>query len=89
MAEERKPVSKSLQLGLSFVAGGGIICMVIAAGIGVVGGDSVDASGLNLLFALGAAALIAGILAWFLVVRPDLSFDDINQPMYHGHHDGH
>ncbi len=89
MADENKPVSKSLQLGLSFMAGGGIICMVIALGVGVVSGDSVDATALNLLFALGAAALIAGILAWFLVVRPDTHFDDINQPMFTGHHDEH
>lgn len=85
MNEDNKP----LPLGLAFITGIGLTLMVISAAIGVVSGDAVDAGALSLLFALGAAALIAGILAWFLVVRPDTHFDDINEPMYHGHHDEH
>jgi len=77
--------SKALKLGLSFVSGIGITLMVIAAGIGVIGG--VEDSALGLLFAAGTAMLITGIIIWFAVVRPDTTFDDINEPHYHGHHD--
>jgi hypothetical protein len=81
--------SKILQLGLAFVAGTGLILMVITAAVGVISGEGMDSSALGLLFAAGTALLISGIVAWFAVVRPDLSFDDINEPMYHGHHDEH
>jgi hypothetical protein len=63
--------------------------MLLVAAVGVINGESMDASGLGLLFAAGTAMLISGIIVWFAVVRPDLRFDDINQPMYHGHHDEH
>jgi Na+-driven multidrug efflux pump len=80
---------KSLNLGLAFVAGIGLILMVIAAAVGVISGDSIDSGALGVFFAIGAAMLISGIVAWFAVLRPDKHFDDINQPVYHGHHDEH
>jgi hypothetical protein len=86
---ENSSAAKSLPIGLAFIAGIGLILMVIVAGIGVVSGDSIDPAALNLLFALGTATLIAGIIAWFVITRPDTHFDDINEPMYHGHHDEH
>lgn len=89
MSEDNSSTSKSLNLGLAFIAGAGLTLMVIVAGVGVVSGDSIDHAALNLLFALGTATLIAGIVAWFVVTRPDTNFDDINEPMYHGHHDDH
>jgi hypothetical protein len=82
--------SRSLQVGLAFIAGTGLTLMVVAAGIGVVNGTADDGA-LGLLFAVGVALLVSGIIAWFAVVRPDTHFDDINVPMYHGHehHDEH
>ena len=84
MSSENNPPN-ALKLGLSFVAGTGLFLMVTAAAVGVIGG--VEDSALGLLFATGAAMLITGILVWFAVVRPDVTFDDINEPHYHGHHD--
>ena len=81
--------SRTVRLGLAFIAGLGMTLMIVAAGIGVVTGDNIDSSSLGLFFAVGFAMLATGIIAWFAVVRPDTHFDDINQPMYHGHHDEH
>lgn len=82
--------SKQLQIGLAFIAGIGLTLMVVVAGIAVVG-PAMDSSTLGLVFAVGAAMLITGIIAWFAVTRPDTHFDDINVAMYHGHdhHDAH
>lgn len=82
--------SKILQVGLAFVAGTGLTLMMVVAGIAVVD-PTVDSGTLGLLFAVGVALLLTGILAWFGVVRPDTHFDDINVPLYHGHdhHDEH
>ena len=82
--------SRTLRVGLSFISGLGLIFMVVSAGVGVINPPT-DSSTLSLLFAVGVAMLISGIVAWFLVVRPDTHFDDINVPMYHGHdhHDEH
>jgi uncharacterized membrane protein len=79
--------SHTLQIGLAFVSGVGITLMVVAAAVGVVGG--VESAALGLLFAMGTAMLLTGIIVWFAVVRPDTRFDDINEPQYHGHHDEH
>lgn len=79
----------SLRVGLAFVAGIGLTLMVVAAGFAVVAAEGVDNSGLGLMFGVGLAMLVTGIIAWFAVVRPDTHFDDINEPMYHGHHEEH
>ncbi len=84
-SETSSPSSNQLKLGLAFVAGIGLTIMVIAAGIGVIGG--VENSALGLLFAVGTAMLITGIIVWFAVERPDAHFDDINEAQYHGHDD--
>jgi hypothetical protein len=81
--------SRAVRLGLAFIAGAGLTLMIIAAGFGVITGENVDSASLGLFFAVGFAMLATGIIAWFAVVRPDTHFDDINQPMYHGHHDDH
>ncbi|MBZ0304294.1 MAG: hypothetical protein K8J31_31450 [Anaerolineae bacterium] len=85
------PPSRTMQVGLAFVAGIGLTLMIVVAGIAVVSGETVDSSALNILFLLGVAMLVTGLAAWFGVVRPDTHFDDINVPMYHGHdhHDAH
>jgi hypothetical protein len=83
------PPSRTLRLGLAFIAGLGLTLMIVVAGIGVVIGESAQGASMGLIFAAGVAMLATGIIAWFAVVRPDTHFDDINQPMYHGHHDDH
>jgi hypothetical protein len=89
VADEHNQANKSLEVGLSFVTGTGLLVMVTAAAIGVISGASIDPGALGLLFAVGVAMLVTGIIVWFAVVRPDTHFDDINEPMYHGHHDEH
>ncbi len=83
--------SRTVLAGLAFIAGAGLTLMIIAGGIGVVGGEAADSASLSLLFILGVAMLISGSVAWFAIVRPDTHFDNINVPMYHGHdhHDDH
>lgn len=81
-----------LQLGLSFCAGAGLTLMMVAVGIGVVQGEGADGGLLGILFVIGVGLLAAGIIAWFAVTQPHTHFDDINDPLYHGHdheHDEH
>lgn len=81
-----------LTLGLSFIAGGGVTLMIVALAIGVA--DPAQESLVWLLFLVGLAMMIGGIVAWLGVVRPHENFDDIDQPLYDGHdhdddHDDH
>ena len=80
----------SLTLGLAMLAGLGMTMMIVAAGIGVVGGIDSDSALVGWLFIAGVAMFIVGGFGWSGVVRPWETFDDINQPLYHGHdHDDH
>jgi hypothetical protein len=75
-------------LGLAVLAGLGFILMMIALGMGVIGGADADSSAVGLLFAVGLALFILGAVGWFATARPDRHFDDINVPQYTGHHEG-
>jgi ABC-type nickel/cobalt efflux system permease component RcnA len=77
---------RSLIIGLAMVGGLGLTLMVIALGLGVVGGENADSYSIGLFFITGLALLIVGIASWFAVTRPDQHFDDINVPQYTGHH---
>lgn len=70
---------------LSMLGGLGIVMMVVAAAVGVVLPD-IDSGLIGVLVMLGAGLLVAAIAGWVLVVRPYENFDDINEPLYHGHH---
>jgi hypothetical protein len=86
--EQRQPSSQPVQFGLALTAGGGLILMIIALGIGVVSADA--GSLVGTLFLLGLLLLIVGIVAWIGYTRPFANFDDINEAKYHGHaHDDH
>lgn len=67
------------------IGGAGIVTMIAGAMIGVVLPD-VDSAAIGLLILAGGGALIAAIAGWVGVVQPYTKFDDITQPMYHGHH---
>jgi hypothetical protein len=82
------PANNSTVLGLSFVAGLGLILMILALSIGMIQGSAADGSTIGLLFITGLALLIVGGVGWFAVVQPQKHFDDINQPQDDGHH-GH
>lgn len=77
----------ALTLSLSMLAGGGVVLMMFAAGIGVIQGGS---DLVNLMFAAGLGMFVAGTAGWAGVVRPWEDFDDINVGIYEGHaHNDH
>jgi hypothetical protein len=81
------PSNKPIPFGLSMTAGAGLILMIIALGFGVVQGQAANSTAIGLTFAGGLGLLIIGIGGWLATVQPFKHFDDINQPMYTGHHD--
>ncbi len=81
-------------LGFSFLAGLGIVLMIIALGVGVIGGNTEAAANnstiISLLFVAGLLFFIAGAVAWVGVTQPFRNFDNINIPADdpgHGHDD--
>lgn len=86
MATETVRKFTPLTMGLSMIAGLGLILMLIALSIGVIEGAEADSTAVGLLFAGGVGLMIVGIGAWFAVVQPQKHFDDINVPLYSGHH---
>jgi hypothetical protein len=77
--------SKSLLTGLSMIGGLGITMATLAAAIGVVLPDA-NSSVVGLVALSGAALLVLSVGGWFVATQPHKHFDDINQPLYHGHH---
>lgn len=75
-------------LGMSMIAGLGVILIVIALGIGVIQGSAADSSGIALAFITGIGLFVIGAVGWFGLTQPQRHFDDINQPLDDGHH-GH
>ncbi len=82
-AEETKQ-NDLLLTWLSALGGGGIVVMMLAAGIGVINPE-IDSSLIGLAVLAGAAALLMSIGGWTITVQPYKNFDDINQPLYSGH----
>lgn len=83
--EQTNEVSQSLLIGLSMLGGIGITLMVVAAGVGVVQAEA-DAGQVGTYVLLGAGLLVMAIAGWFVAVQPHKNFDDINVPLYTGHH---
>jgi len=81
------PISKPIPFGLSLTAGAGLILMILALGFGVVQGANANSTAIGLTFAGGLGLLIIGVVGWLATVQPFNHFDDINVPMYTGHHD--
>ena len=78
--------NNSLTVGFASLSGIGFIAMLAALAVGVSQGDSADNNALGLLFVAGLLMFIAGVAVWMAGVRPWERYDDINVPMYHGHH---
>ncbi len=85
-SEMYKPRNK-VSWALSFVTGLGFVLMAIALAMGVIQGENADSNTIGLLFIVGVALFIGGLVAWFAMVQPHKHFDDINHPEYTGHHD--
>jgi len=83
------PSSQPIPFGLSLAAGGGLVLMMVALGIGVVNADAAAGGLVGTLFIAGVLLLVAGIGAWIAYTRPFDHFDDINVANYtgHAHHD--
>jgi hypothetical protein len=77
-----------LTLTLAMVAGTGVVLMIVALGVGVIGGEDAG-SAPGILFGAGFLAMIVGSVAWYGVVQPHKHFDDINVPLDDGHGHGH
>jgi len=77
--------NNGLLIGISMIGGAGITVMMVAAGVGVID-PNIDDQMIGLLLLTGLVAVIGACVAWFAVVQPHKNFDDINQPLYHGHH---
>ena len=75
----------ALTLGLALLAGSGATLMIVALGIGVVGGED-NQNLVGLLLIIGLGILMGGVIGWAGVVQPWANFDDINEPLYFGHH---
>jgi hypothetical protein len=93
METQGHPSRQPIQFGLSLVAGGGLVLMIVALGVGVVNAEAANGGLVGTLFIAGLLLLIAGIGAWIGYTRPFAHFDDINEPKYtghaHDHHDDH
>ncbi len=71
----------------AFVAGGGIILMILALGLNAMrGGDTSGTIGLIML--LGLILLVSGTGGWLVQYQPWKKFDDLTTPLYTGH-EGH
>ncbi len=78
---------QGVPLGLSLLGGLGLTLAIAALALGVVQPAGTDVSWAGLLLVAGLLIFVSAFAAWFGAVRPDQHFDDINQPLYHGHAD--
>lgn len=79
-------------LGMAMIAGFGLILLVTALALGVIGGAAADGNLIGLLFIVGLGMFFAGIAGWFGLTQPHRHFDDINVPAeddHHGHDEDH
>lgn len=76
-------------LWVSFVAGLGVILMVIALGVGAVQGEAANGTVIGLLLIAGVILFLLGAIAWFGLTQPQKHFDDISQPAPDDHHTAH
>src|SRR5687768_16905311 len=73
----------------AFIIGGGLILLMLGYGISAAQGGSVLSSTvLDIMMIVGATLMVAGFIAWMLVVKPSKNFDDWSVPLYTGHHHG-
>lgn len=83
--QETQQPNEGLLTGLSMIGGIGITLIVVALAYGVVI-ETADSGLIGMLVLGGFGALVIAIGGWVAVTQPHRNFDDINQPMYHGHH---
>ena len=80
-----KESRNAVTIGLAFLTGLGFTLMMIALGGGAIAGEAANGDAVGLAFVVGLAMFAGGLISWLAVAQPHKNFDDINQPMYHGH----
>lgn len=70
---------------LAFLIGAGIVLAIVALMLAAFG--TVDSNLTNSLLLVGIAFIVIGIIAWLVMVRPWEEFDDLQTPLYTGHHE--
>jgi hypothetical protein len=73
---------EALALGFAMLAGLGLVVMMAVGGVGVIQGADADGEILGVLFAAGAAAMVAGAGAWMGITRPWESFQSVTEGYY-------
>jgi ABC-type nickel/cobalt efflux system permease component RcnA len=84
----------SLTVAFAFVAGTGVVLMMLAGAIGVIQGASANNDLLGLMFMAGTAFLIVGGVAWTGIIRPWEDYPSVTEGFFevtpapqHAHHD--
>ena len=78
--------NNSITVALAAVTATGFILMALALAVGVIGGAEANENTIQQMFLGGLILFIVGVAVWGGVVQPWKNFDDINKPLYHGHH---
>jgi predicted flap endonuclease-1-like 5' DNA nuclease len=65
------------------VAGLGILFAMVA---GILIGFGDDSDAVNTLFLVGLGLVVLGVAGWLAVLRPWEQYDDLQTPLYKGHH---
>jgi hypothetical protein len=83
----------ALSVAFAFVAGTGVILLILVGAIGVIQGSAADSDVMGLLFVAGIALLVVGGLTWAGIVRPWEEFPSVTEGFYEtavvasSHHD--
>lgn len=86
MSTETHNTPPHLTTGLAMLGGLGMFLALTGLALGVIQGAEADGGLIGLLLVVGLMLLALAVASWMAVVRPFDHFDDINQPIYHGHH---
>ncbi len=70
----------------AFVAGGGLLLIILAFGLAAMRGSD-NGGALNGMLLIGALLLVGGTIGWLVQFRPWTKFDDWSTPLFTGHDD--
>jgi hypothetical protein len=86
----RKPLTNS-EITLAFVIGGGLTLLIFGYGLAAAQAatPNFDPSNLSLMMLIGGILVVIGFIAWLVIVRPWVNFDNWATPLYTGHEHEH
>ena len=88
----RRPRLSEWELTWAFVAGGGIVLIILALGMNAIHGPNLDQNGSSTfgsMLIMGGLLLVGGTACWMIQLRPWRKFDNFSVPLYTGHHEIH